>query len=184
MPPVMRRADNFDHPNVYNADCMPLIPEPGLRRRWPPVPSGRPRIWAAVAAHCNYANSTPVNYGYGDNVTYQNGTVFVDGQSVGTGEEFSQQAADLALAGHNAEAADSDEWLPLGVFALVRNEDQHPQITLQMAINQNGVLRGNYTDVVSDPRPADSRVPSIRRRSAPPGSSAKPELLMEAGLKT
>jgi hypothetical protein len=36
------------------------------------------------------------------------------------------------------------------VFALVRNEEQHPQLILQLAINQQGNLRGNYTDETTD----------------------------------
>ncbi len=74
----------------------------------------------------------------------------VDGQSVGTAEEFSQQASDLAATGAAATVSDTDEWMPLGVFAMVRNEKQHPQLILQLAVNKQGVLRGNYTDEVTD----------------------------------
>jgi hypothetical protein len=94
--------------------------------------------------------ATPVSYNYGTNVTCVNGTVAVNGQPVGTAEEFSQQASDLAQAGTDAQATATEKWIPLGVFAMVRNEDQHPQLILQMAINQAGVLRGNYTDEVTD----------------------------------
>ena len=102
-----------------------------------------------IAAHCGYP-ATPISYGYGNNVTNQEGNVLVDGQNVGTSEEFSQQAADLAVAGQKSEASTDDEWLPIGVFALVRSEDQHAQLTVQLAINKQGILRGNYTDLVSD----------------------------------
>ena len=74
----------------------------------------------------------------------------VDGQTVGTNDEFSQQAADLAQTGTDAEVSDSDEWLPLGVFAMVRNESQHPQLIMQLAINKQGILRGNYADQLTD----------------------------------
>lgn len=84
------------------------------------------------------------------NVVAQDGKVLVNGESVGTTEEYSQQAYDLAATGTEAETTDSQKWLPLGVFAMVRNEQQHPQLIVQMAINEQGILRGNYTDEVTD----------------------------------
>src|SRR5207342_3378925 len=51
--------------------------------------------------------------------------------------------------GAAATLSDKDQWLPVGVFAMVRNENQHPQLILQFAINKQGILRGNYTDEVS-----------------------------------
>ena len=82
-------------------------------------------------------------------MTYQNGNVLVDNQNVGTAALFSQQAAELAQKGIDAQVSDSEEWMALGVYALVRNENQHPQLILQFAINRQGILRGNYTDEVS-----------------------------------
>ena len=32
----------------------------------------------------------------------------------------------------------------------MRNEQQHPQLIMQLAVNQQGILRGNYTDEVTD----------------------------------
>lgn len=175
--------NNFDHPNVYNADWYAAHQGAWSANNWAAGSAWTAASMAAVATHCNYANSTPVSYGYGNNVMYQNGNVIVDGQSVGTGEEFSQQAADLALAGHNAELADTDEWLPLGVFALVRDENQHPQLTLQLAINQQGILRGNYTDVISDlPQPIQGSVDKETQRAAW-SINGNQSSFMEAGLK-
>ena len=79
-----------------------------------------------------------------------NGNVSLDGQNLGTETEFSQQAAALAQKGAAAETADTDEWLPLGVFAMVRNEQQHPQLIVQLAVNKQGILRGNYTDELTE----------------------------------
>jgi hypothetical protein len=96
------------------------------------------------------ASSVPISYNYGINPAYQNGNVMMNGQPVGTAAEFSQQAADLAQSGAEAEAPANGDWMPLGVFAMVRNEQQHPNLILQMAINKQGILRGNYTDEVTD----------------------------------
>lgn len=141
---------SFDHPNVYNQEWYS-----DHKGAWAPANWAAGTAWqtpntANFTNHLGYTNYTPISYGYGDNVTYQNGNVTVNGQNAGTGEEFSQQAADLAMLGHDAKITDDDEWLPLGVFALVKNEDQHPTLTLQLAVNKQGILRGNYTDNVSD----------------------------------
>ena len=96
------------------------------------------------------ASALPISYDYGVNIIAQNGNVIFNGQNVGPVGEFSQQAADLAESGVAAETSDTDQWLPLGVFAMVRNEQQHPQFIVQLAINRQGILRGNYTDDVSD----------------------------------
>ena len=112
---------------------------------------GSRRIGARVATQCNYdIDATPISYNYGSNVTCVGSNVLVNGQSAGTAEEFSQQADEIAEKGTAANASPNDKWLPLGVFALVRNEQQHPQLIMQLAVNQQGILRGNYTDEVTD----------------------------------
>ncbi len=175
--------NSFDHPSVYNRQWYAEHQGAWSAPHWASGAAWSPTTAAAVASFCGYANNTAVSYGYGNNVTYQNGNVFVDGENVGTGEVFSQQAADLALVGLNAKTADSDKWLPLGVFALVRNEDQHPQLTLQLAINQEGILRGNYTDLVSDNTlPIQGAVDKETQRAAWTVGSNK-NFFMEAGVK-
>ncbi len=116
---------------------------------WAAGSAWTPAAWGAIAAHCSYANK-PVSYDYGNNVTCVNGNVLIDGQAAGTAEDFSQQASDLAAAGTAATVSPDDKWLPIGVFAMVKNDQQHPQLILQIAVNPNGVVRGNYTDEVSD----------------------------------
>ena len=141
--------NSFEHPNVYNQQWHDDHPDAWRATNWPADNAWAAASMADIASHCGYP-ATPVSYGYGNNVTNQGGNVLVDGQNVGTSEEFSQQAADLAVAGQKSEASADDEWLPIGVFALVRSEEQHAQLTVQLAINKQGILRGNYTDLVSD----------------------------------
>ena len=88
----------------------------------------------------------PVYYDYGQTVTYQDDAVDVNGQDAGTPEEYSQQAADLAAAGAQAEAPADGEWLPLGVFALTKTGETQSDVVLQLAVNKQGVIRGNSTD--------------------------------------
>ena len=141
--------DSYDHPNLYDQQWHNDHPEAWAATNWPAGAAWTATNMAGVAAHCGYGNN-PVSYGYGNNVTLVNGNVMVDGQNVGSAGAFSQQAADLALIGQNAKTSADDHWMPLGVFALVRNDEQHAQLAVQLAINKEGILQGNYTDLVSD----------------------------------
>jgi hypothetical protein len=114
-------------------------------------------------------------------VTAQNGNVFVNGQSVGSMGEFSLQAAQIAQAGAAAEVT-NDGWLPLGVFAMVRDEQQHPQLIVQLAINKQGILRGNYIDELTESTlPIRGAVDNTTKRAAWLVGGNK-QTVMEAGL--
>ena len=148
-----------------------LPARPGLRRLGAPLP-----VFADTAM------LRPISYNYGVNVTAQDGNVIVDGQNVGTTDEFSQQAADLAQTGTEAETSATEEWLPVGVFAMVRNEQQHPQLIVQLAINKQGILRGNYTDEITDSTlPIHGAVDKQTQRAAWTVGGNK-QTVMEAGL--
>jgi hypothetical protein len=98
----------------------------------------------------DYYPTTPVYYDYGDNVTYQDNSVYVNGQDAGTTQQYYQQASDLAQAGATADAPADGEWLPLGVFALTRSGESNSIVTIQLAVNKEGIIRGNYTDTKTD----------------------------------
>jgi hypothetical protein len=146
--------NSFDRPDMYSATWHATHTDAWKAANWSAgsawTPAAwTPAAWGAIATHCSYANK-PVSYDYGNNVTCVNGNVLIDGQAAGSAEEFSQQASDLAAAGTAATVSPDDKWLPIGVFAMVKNDQQHPQLILQLAVNPNGVVRGNYTDEVSD----------------------------------
>ncbi|WP_254508184.1 hypothetical protein [Anatilimnocola floriformis] len=141
--------NSFDRPDMYSATWHTTHADAWKATNWSAGSAWTPAAWGAVAAHCNYANK-PVSYDYGNNVTCLNGNVVIDGVAAGTAEEFSQQASDLAQAGTDAQVSADEKWLPVGVFAMVKNDQQHPQLILQIAVNPKGVVRGNYTDEVSD----------------------------------
>ena len=149
---------------------------------WAAGAAWAPASWSAVSGLAGYGNAKPLSYNYGSNVNYANGNVMVAGQNVGTAEQYSQQAAALAAQGAQAEAPASGNWLPLGVFAMVRNEQQHPQLIVQLAMNDQGTLRGNYTDEVTDhTQPIQGAVDKETQRAAwtVGGNSGT---VMEAGL--
>jgi hypothetical protein len=106
--------------------------------------------WGELAGWGGYA-SAPMAYNYGTTVCYQDDGVYVQGQRVGTAEEYAQQASTLASAGGpDVKIAADDQWRPLGVFALARSEESNPSTFMSLAIDKTGLLRGTYYDAVSD----------------------------------
>lgn len=91
----------------------------------------------------------PMYYDYGTNVTYVNNNVYVNGQDVGTAAQYYQQADQLATTGANADAPSDEQWMPLGVFAITQGDQASSNMTLQLAVNKAGILRGNYTNSVT-----------------------------------
>lgn len=103
--------------------------------------------WPYASAYCG-CTGEPVYYDYGSNVAYEEGMVYVDDQPVATAEEYYTQADQLATSG---EETKNEEWMPLGVFAVIAEEGQtQTDKLLQLAINREGVIRGNFQDVLTD----------------------------------
>jgi len=105
--------------------------------------------WGDLAGWGGYA-AAPVSYDYGTTVCYQDDGVYVQGQRVGSAEEYAQQATALAGRGAAATPPADDQWRPLGVFALARAQETTPGTFMSLAIDTNGLLRGTYYDAVSD----------------------------------
>ena len=87
---------------------------------------------------------------YGNNVTYQDNSVYVNGKDTGSAPDYYNQAATLATTGTQAEAPANSDWLPLGVFALTKTDADKSDVSIQLAVNKQGVIRGNYTDTVTN----------------------------------
>ena len=118
----------------------------------------RPATWPAVGSWLAW-NATPGYYDYGSNITYQNNYVYYGTQPVETQQQYYQQAVNLAgsdasVAASNTTAAAGSgteaQWLPLGVFGLMAEGQQTPEMVFQLAIDKAGAIRGNYYDQVSD----------------------------------
>lgn len=105
--------------------------------------------WGDLAGWGGYATA-PVAYDYGTTVCYQDDGVYVQGERVGSAEEYAARASDLAGAGAAATPAEDDQWRPLGVYALARSEETTPSTFMSLVIDKEGLLRGTYYDAVSD----------------------------------
>lgn len=105
--------------------------------------------WNGIYPYLGFV-AQPYTYDYGNDIVFQNNTVYVAGQSAGTPEQFAEQAITLADAGVQANAPASENWKPLGVFALVQGDDKTSNNVFQLAVNKDGIIRGNYYDGVAD----------------------------------
>lgn len=137
---------NFDRWGMYGGGWYTDHPGAWYAAGWAAGAVWSYPTWNSLGAWMSYYPAEPVYYDYGTNVTYQDGNVYVGDQSQGTSQEYYDQAAQLASTGAEAEATPEDQWLPLGVFALTKTDEPSNNLTLQLAVDKQGVIRGNYTD--------------------------------------
>lgn len=140
---------NYDHWGLYGSGWYARYPGAWVAAGWAANEAWNACNWDTAAAFCG-SYDQPVYYDYGNNVTYQDNSVYIDGQDVGTSEEYYNQAAQLATTGAEAEAPSAGDWLPLGVFSFTKPDQPSSNLVVQLAVNKDGVLRGNYTDTTSN----------------------------------
>ncbi len=102
--------------------------------------------WATTGDYCG-CESEPMYYDYAENMTYEDGNVYYGEESLGTTEEYYDQTSQIAAQGQ--ETANED-WLPLGVYSLVQDGATETEKLLQLAVNKEGAIRGNYHDLLTD----------------------------------
>src|SRR5262249_39752149 len=105
--------------------------------------------WGTCATFCSYP-AEPVYYDYGSNVVYEGDTVYINGDSVGTQEQYAEQALTIAHTGKQAEASKEEGWGSLGVFAMVQGQGTDSNDLFQLAVNKAGTIRGNYYNAIGD----------------------------------
>jgi hypothetical protein len=135
---------NCFHPNWYAT-------HPGCwtAANWAAATAWRAATWSAVNSFCGIP-VVPIDYDYGNTVIYQDNSVYVNGTNVASAADYANQATTLADNGQKAAAPPEAEWKALGVFALVQGEEKTSNNLFQLAVNKEGVLRGNYYDGLMD----------------------------------
>jgi hypothetical protein len=141
---------NFNNYNYYGAGWYTSNPGAWAATGWAAGTAWRAATWGSVAPYCGYVSAQPLYYDYGSNVTYQDNSVYVNGQNMGTSQEYYQQASTLAEQGTAATAPSEGDWMPLGVFSLCKADQPSSNLVLQLAVNKEGVVRGNYTDTLTN----------------------------------
>src|SRR5579862_4270394 len=87
--------------------------------RWARWGVNRPYRWATAAAltgWCGYGAAS--YYDYGENIYYEEGTVYTDGKQAGTTEGYAAEAEKIATT---APTNKNPDWMPLGVFAMTQD---------------------------------------------------------------
>jgi hypothetical protein len=140
---------NYSHWGVYGGSWYTDHPGAWFAAGWGAGAAWRTATWSSVGAWMSYYPAQPVDYDYGNTVVYQGNNVYVNGQDAGTADEYYNQALSLATTGTQAPAPADGDWLPLGVFALTKSNQSKSDVSIQLAVNKQGVIRGNYTDTVT-----------------------------------
>jgi hypothetical protein len=100
-----------------------------------------------------YGWEEPVYYNYGNNVYYQNDTVYYGDQPVATTDEYANQAEQIATSIPEVEPAPED-WMPLGVFALSPADESSqgvdPTLFLQLAVSKQGIISGSLQNTTAN----------------------------------
>ncbi len=126
-----------------------------------------PASWSSLGTWFGWGQTPYYNYDYGNTVVYQNGNVCLDGQPVCSADQYYQSAMELANAAPSASANDdSSQWLPLGVFGMMRTDQKTADMIFQLAVDKTGTIRGNYTNTtVNDTQPVHGSVDKQSQRA-------------------
>ena len=137
--------------------------------------------WADAAAWIG-AQPQYYSYNYGNDIVYDNGSVYYSGQDAGTAQQYYQEAVNLASTGGTAAATDKSQWLPLGVFGLMPEGKKTPDMIFQLSVDKQGVIRGNYYDQVTQTNlPVTGQVDKKNQRAAWTVGGGK-GIVVETGL--
>jgi hypothetical protein len=134
---------------VFNTGWYRAHPAAWVAPRWRVANYWAAPAWASVAAYCGIA-AAPIVYDYGATTVIENNYVYVNGEAVGDADQYAAQAAGFADRGQEAKPGPDQEWQPLGVFAVVREEEEQAQHVFQLAVDRSGIVRGNYFDALVD----------------------------------
>lgn len=140
---------NFGYYNCFHPAWYTAHPGCWYAAGWAAGAAWRNAAWSSLASFCSVP-AAPVDYDYGSTVVYQDNSVYINGSDVATAPEYSQQATTIADQGQKTDASPKEEWEPLGVFALVQGDEKTSNNLFQLAVNKEGVLRGNYYDGLMD----------------------------------
>ncbi len=96
-------------------------------------------------------DTAPVEYDYGNNITYQNDEVYYGTQPTAPAATYYAQAQTLAdttpVVSTTKEPA--SDWKPLGVYSLTQGTQSNTTIMFQLAVNKAGAIRGNYYNALT-----------------------------------
>ena len=142
--------NNFNNYYFFTPDWYRRYPGAWYPASWAYGDAWTYANWAAIATWLDFRAAQPIFYDYGTNILDQNGTVYVNGQAEGSPAEYYAQAQTLAETDGTQQGPKEEQWMPLGVFALSNGTQSKATMIMQLAVNKQGILRGNYTNTATD----------------------------------
>lgn len=115
--------------------------------------------WGGLSGFWGYDYSdAPVEYDYGNNITYQGDDVYYGGQDVGTAGQYYDEAATLAQSTPIYSSTNSTQaaqmkpsnWKSMGVFSLVQGDQKDSTTLFQIAVGKDYSIHGNYYNTLTD----------------------------------
>jgi hypothetical protein len=127
-----------------------------------------PATWATMGTFLPYAWAQPVAYNYGTNVVYRDNYVYVNDQQTASAEDYYQQAGTIADSVPASADPKTEQWMPLGVFAITEDELQHDTGNmLQLAVSKDGIFAGTfYNETSQTSRPLQGMIDKDTQRAA------------------
>lgn len=108
--------------------------------------------WGDLGGWWGVSNE-PVEYDYGNNITYQNNQVYYGSQPTASAETYYDQAQSLAATtpavAPTPTKATQGDWKPLGVYSLTQGSQTNTTVMFQLAVNKAGTIRGNYYNALT-----------------------------------
>jgi hypothetical protein len=141
---------SFRYHNAFTPGWYARYPGAWFAAGWTAARIWSAPAWGAVSSFCSYP-AEPAYYDYGETVVYSGDTVVFNGETEVPAGQYAQQATDIAAAGKDARAEPKgDDFQPLGVFAMVQEGEEKSTNIFQLAVNKDGVIRGNYYNALTD----------------------------------
>jgi hypothetical protein len=125
-----------------------------------------------------------VYYNYGENVYYDDGSVYYGDEPVATYEEYAQQAESIAMSTPEVEPAPED-WMSLGVFAMTSDGQMNgvePTMYLQLAVSKQGIINGTFQNTATNSVQAVEGMVDKQTQRAAWTAVGKSRPLMETGI--
>jgi hypothetical protein len=140
--------------------------------------------WNGLTGWVDSGWTEPVYYNYGDNVYYDDGSVYYGDQAVCSEAQYIEQAEAIATSVPAAQPAPQD-WLPLGVFALTKDGEPtgaNPTMFLQLAVSKQGVISGTFQNTATNAVKAVEGMVDKQTQRAAWTAAGETRPLMETGI--
>jgi hypothetical protein len=175
---------NFNHWNYFGPGWYNDHPGAWFCAGWAAGRYWWPCTWPGLYGWFGFPDDEPIYYDYGNSVVYQDDGVYVDGVDQGTPAEYYNQAQTLATDGAQANVTtdNGDNWMPLGVFLLTKSGQKDSHDVFQLAINKQGIIRGNFQDSANGKTEAVQGSADLKTQRVAFTVADKPNTVIETGL--